>query len=351
MRSPVVSVHVRPPELRAILDCRDGRTPLHEIAAKGQAPTVLLLAAEPDSELASGSGGGGRECSASQSGSASVTTETSVLGSSDSNSASTGIAGGGDKLSGDDSESGGGVDGGAVVPALPSSLPSASRAAAPATADNGIGDSMNAADAVSTTVDGASTDIESARKANVDNADAAISTPTPAALPLIRIPHPLSDFAAPSLADTDEDHEVSAFADDVGQVQHVPGDSISPKSPGNHPNKNTRGSFVAAEGGPWGPHENDTSLIHGSSSGNGSPDTTGQDNGVEEEEASAWGGLLAVDVHCLESVNCPLHEAAASGSVGAVLSLLDLGADVAAVNGRGDTALHVSQTSRYNYGG
>ncbi|CAN0535272.1 unnamed protein product, partial [Ectocarpus sp. 8 AP-2014] len=40
--------------------------------------------------------------------------------------------------------------------------------------------------------------------------------------------------------------------------------------------------------------------------------------------------------------NCPLHEAAASGKVGAVLSLLDLGADVSVANGCGDTALHVS---------
>lgn len=39
----------------------------------------------------------------------------------------------------------------------------------------------------------------------------------------------------------------------------------------------------------------------------------------------------------------PLHEAAESGSVETVLSLLDLGADVLAADAHGDTPLHVSK--------
>lgn len=61
-----------------------------------------------------------------------------------------------------------------------------------------------------------------------------------------------------------------------------------------------------------------------------------------QDGASAWGGLLEVDIPCVGSGSYPLHEAAVSGSVGAVLSLLDLGADMSVVNACGDTPLHVS---------
>lgn len=70
--------------------------------------------------------------------------------------------------------------------------------------------------------------------------------------------------------------------------------------------------------------------------------STSQSRGVTTQDGvSAWGGLLEVDIPCAGSGDYPLHEAAASGSVGAVLSLLDLGANVSAVNACGDTPLHV----------
>ena len=80
-----------------------------------------------------------------------------------------------------------------------------------------------------------------------------------------------------------------------------------------------------------------------SNSGN---DGRGGSHRTGDSWTSEWGDLLDVNIRCAGSGSCPLHEAAASGSIGAVLSLLDLGADVSIANGCGDTALHVSVTRR-----
>ncbi|CAM9488276.1 unnamed protein product, partial [Hapterophycus canaliculatus] len=87
-------------------------------------------------------------------------------------------------------------------------------------------------------------------------------------------------------------------------------------------------------------------VVDGDNSNRPGTETAGgegqEGNNDNDNDVSGWEGLLEVDLRCSGSGNCPLHDAAASGSVGAVLSLLDLGADIAITNGRGDTALHVA---------
>lgn len=355
------------------------------MAIRGEAPTVLLLATEADSEWASGGGGGGGG------------TGTGTGTSTSTNDPSSGKGAGGgsghvDDRSSDEQEGGRG--------ACLSSSSSATAASLDAVLDVGASGGARAAGTSSVGGDGAAA-------AN----DAGTGTPAPSS---VRSPLPLSTFAAPSLADTDDprdhhrrrnhlDNAATAAADAGTAVEggaatepavadSLIGTSVVSKKLRAGRNSSTRsrgsrdaaatavaaaavplesgrgGSFAAGgcrsnSSGSINEHHRDSSAKHNlpdggtiNNGGSGSETDYGSGgNGVcsseggggirgareGEDNASGWEGLLEVHVRCAGSGNCPLHEAAASGSVGAVLSLLDLGADVDVANGWGDSALHV----------
>lgn len=322
---------------------RAGRTPLHEMAIRGEAPTVLLMATETDSEWTGSSarsGGGG--------------SGDSFTSSSASEGTKTGDRGVG---SSDDASSGRGKDSGRPArPVSPSSSTTAASLNMVVDADVGSGSAVNASPA-----------------AGVPGEEAGVSAPTSS---LVRSPLPLSSFAPPSLADTEElrDHRrrQSGDAAAAGGGDEEPlgggaakgGDgsaalAINVSSSGRRTSRRasaarSRGgratSVVQLESGKGGrrsgemsiAEEEPASLRNAGSAGEADDDSARLGGSEATDEGSGWGGLLDVNVRCGVSGNCPIHEAAASGSVGAVLSLLDLGADMSIVNGCGDTALHVS---------
>ncbi|CAN0143410.1 unnamed protein product [Scytosiphon promiscuus] len=270
----------------------DGRTPLHEMAIRGQVPTVLLLATDADSEW----------------------TNTPI-----------------------DDAGGGGDDGNLGASRL-------SAGSINPTRSNSVG-----AVAARMSVDHGTITAD-------PGAAPASCTPAPSS---VRHPLPLSAFAPPSLAETRE------LCDYHAQQRSGPGDNAGPagagkEGAGGEPaaigisvNSNIRtgtGDETGSagdikNGGDGGQVDDDRdSLDDGNgSSSNGLSFGSGQGReGNNDGHVSGWEGLLEVNARCSGSGNCPLHEAAASGSVGAVLSLLDLGADLAITNGRGDTALHVA---------
>lgn len=301
---------------------RDGRTPLHEMAARGEAPTVLLLAAEPDDEITSSSGGGAGDDD-------SAVGDSGVLGRDGDSGAGTGSGsnsngsiddtdsssiGGG---SGDDHDTFNEPDGVAATlgssSPLPSSVDVAVSPPSPAAEPTGAG-----------VAEGVATDTPSTLGPVVAQA----------ALCLIRSPRPLSAFAAPSLSDTDDEH--STHTETQGQASDMAGANQPRHGPSNHFLKN--GEATDEITAVPDPDENGDALVGSTPRERGSRGM----NRSTEDEASAWKDLLDVNVRCSVSGNCPLHEAAASGSVGAVLSLLYLGADTSITNACGDTALHVS---------
>lgn len=361
------------------LERRGGRTPLHDMAIRGEAPTVLLLATETGSDgtgssvrsggaggdsitLGTSSGGSGSGSSTSSSGSEGTKTEDSSGGSSDD------VSSGGEQ-DGDGDRGGGG-------PARPPSSSSSTTAASAslnivvdADADAGA----ERAAAYTRPVDGAA------------GGEAGSGAPAPSA---VRSPLPLSSFAAPSLADTEEVHDhrrhqprgaaggggdegppgaKAAKEGDASAALAINVNGVDPRLSRRASTNRSRGgraaSVVQLEGGRDGrgsrmsiadeqsapngvnsAREADDDISEMVGGGGGVAANSGARLGESEEgnEASGWGGLLDVDVRCAGSGNCPLHEAAASGSVGAVLSLLDLGADASIANGCGNTALHVS---------
>ncbi|CAM9764815.1 unnamed protein product [Ectocarpus fasciculatus] len=314
----------------------DGRTPLHEMAARGEAPTVLLLATEADSEWTnSGSGGVG-----TGSGNASLDTR-----SDDASSAPSGGGGGGDDSSSVDDGSS------SCVTAASSALVDdhAGGEDGDGSARKGSGSSIRVSgggrgDVDEKVGDGVKRMSDIAVIASSAAAAAAPDTPAPSS---VRSPQPLSAFAAPSLADTEElrdlrhhHHDVTNVASNAQRPEGAAIDTGRAGSTSTSTNINSTSSLVgdtrdtARSGG------NDTDY-----GGDDRDDIGGREirsEGEEGDDPSGWGGLLEVDVRCSGSGNCPLHEAAASGRVGAVLSLLDLGADVSVANGCGDTALHVA---------
>lgn len=365
------------------------------MAIRGQAPTVLLLATETDSEWTGSSGRGGGVGG----GDTSLDTSSGVgsAGGRDSNTSSSGSEGSeiGARSGGrsDDvgSEGEKGVDGdrGGGRPARPSSSSSSTAAASlNIVVDIDAGAAARAGSG-------------SVTRASVGNARATdrgpvVGAPDEArprarAPSAVRSPLPPSSFAAPSLADTEELHDhrrhqsgdaATGGGDDVqpGGGAAKEGDAsaaFATNANSSDPRLSRRASTTRSRGGrtaaavqpergrsggsrgvsitneqPDGSKNapddaNSTSEADDDSNGTfsdggGGADSTRLGGSEEGDEVSGWGGLLDVDVRCSGSGNCPLHEAAASGSVGAVLSLLDLGADVSIVNGCGDTALHVS---------
>ncbi|CAM9488020.1 unnamed protein product [Ectocarpus sp. 4 AP-2014] len=317
----------------------DGRTPLHEMAARGEAPTVLLLATEADSEWTNGGSGG----EGTESGNASLDTR------SDDASSAPGAGGGGgnDSSSGDDFSS-------SCVTAASSVVvdDQAGGVGGDHGARKGSGSSIPVSGGDTGVADGNAGD--SAKRmsdiAAVVSAAAAPDTPAPSS---VRSPLPLSAFAAPSLADTEElrdlrhhYHDVTNAASRVERPEGVAIDTARAGSTSTTTNVNSRSSLArkASSSG----DTRDTARSGGNHSyygGDDHDDSSGSEvrsEGEEGDNPSGWGGLLEVDMRCSGSGNCPLHEAAASGKVGAVLSLLDLGADVSVANGCGDTALHVA---------
>ncbi|CAM9640707.1 unnamed protein product, partial [Ectocarpus sp. 12 AP-2014] len=317
----------------------DGRTPLHEMAARGEAPTVLLLATEADSEWTDGSSGG----AGTGSGNASLDTR------SDDASSAPGAGGGG----GDDSSSGDDIS---------SSCVSAASSAVIDDQVGGVGGDNGAREGSGSSipVSGGDTGVADGKAgdgakrmsdvAAVASAAAAPDTPAPSS---VRSPLPLSAFAAPSLADTEDfrdlrhhHHDVTNAAGKAERPEGVAIDTGRAGSTSTSTNVNGRSSLArkASSSG----DTRDTARSGGNHSdygGDDHDDSSGREvrrEGEEGDDPSGWGGLLEVDVRCSGSGNCPLHEAAASGKVGAVLSLLDLGADVSVANGCGDTALHVA---------
>lgn len=449
---------------------RAGRTPLHEMAARGHAPTVLLLAAEPESDIASSTGGGrtldgypSGEDGAGCGGAGDVGGGVGMSAASSSSPSGIGPVGGEGSHDGendliadsrdDDTDAGGEASGG----------------------DDGLGASDAGVERATTAecAPGPNVEDNKAKRCGGDGrgGDAVVSTASVHSL--IRYPRPLSEIPAPSLADTPErqycspkdrpDNSGDRAGEAVTEVLHDSNDcsfsgggggiadvgltsdaietstlearprgSCSNSSDGRNsrrrqslrrnslqlPTKRTslksrssysrssvrrssvsrsshgrRASFVSATSGDaWGSVADSTNnaaerhdkvtrrggsiddchgriasdttgdrrnsddkpvtTVTGGGSGDGDRNDGDWDtphHGDEEntiyDEGSAWGGLLDVDVRCSGSGSCPLHEAAASGSVGAVLSLVDLGADVLMANYRGDTALHVSYSS------
>lgn len=389
--------------LLLLLECRDGRTPLHEMAIRGEAPTVLLLATEAESEWASGSAGdtdtrasnstsgdGGTSLGTSSNDQSSTRRGARPSKASDDGASDTGQGFGPDDNGSDRREE---VGRGTRLPS------SSSAAVAPLdiVVDEGVIEKSGGVRAGSSSTphtssvggEGSST----ARKSR--RGDDGLDAPAPSC---VRTPLPLSNFAAPSLADTDDfyDHHRCRQWENAGIADAVAGTAVEEGAAATEagateglgstdPNINklragrsssdsredAAGAAVATSaavaGAAAAPKKGRTGgSVRGSASsinslhdggainsggsemddssdrvcrreGEGSSNTRGEG----EEKTSGWEELLEVNVRCSESGNYPLHEAAASGSVGAVLSLLDLGAIVGVVNGRGDTALHV----------
>lgn len=345
------------------------------MAIRGEAPTVLLLATETDSEWTGSSARSGGVGS----GSTSLATSSGV-GCGDSNASSSGSGGSSDD---GDADRGGGR----------STQPPSASSSTTAASLNIVVDTKADADA------DAGADAERARsgittRASVGNAGAAGGSLVfgaageeagagECAPSLVRSPLPLSSFAAPSLADTKDfrDHrrhksgDTAAGGGDEGPPglgAEREGDVSAPLAIGVNSGDrrlsrrasavHTRGgrsaSVVQLEVGKGGrksiaeeqPADNNNAPNGANRKADddsdekvsgGAADSARLGGSEGGDDLSGWGGILDADVRCAGSGNCPLHEAAASGSVGAVLSLLDLGADVSIVNGHGDTALHV----------
>lgn len=371
------------------------------MAIRGEAPTVLLLATEADSEWGSGSAGD-TDTRASNStggdGGTSLCTSTNDQSSarrgarrskaSDDGTSDTGQGFGRDHNGSDHQEEG------ARGARLPSS---SSTAAAPLdiVVDEGVieqnggvrAGSSSAARTSSVGGEGSS----AARKSRRYDAD--LDAPAPSC---VRTPLPLSNFAAPSLVDTDDFYDrqryrqsenpatavaVAGIAVEEGAAATEPGATEglgstsatvsklrANRSSSAHsrdsrdeaadaaaaavagvaaaPRKGWTGGSVRDSAGSISTVQDGGAINNGGSETDDSSGRVSRKQGSssirgEGEKTSGWEGLLEVNVRCSESGNYPLHEAAASGSVGAVLSLLDLGASVNMVNGRGDTALHV----------
>ncbi len=311
------------------------------MATRGEAPTVLLLATEVDSEGASSSAPGG---ALDSNGSAATSGgRHSEGGPGDGDSRDTSSSDN-EQSSVADSSSGGGRGG--------SAQPSSSSADTTASAAIGVDRDAGGGHADSDSVKG--TSVESAGAARRTSARGAAGPDDLGGDSMhtsLRSPLPLSTFAVPSLADTKEldGHSPRRSGDeaDRGRKGRAPSggrgsaegeaSAVLPVS--------VNGTYRRSLGelGPGDEAGRNASDTDGSSaamnSGGGGSDSTRAGRGEEEDDG--WGGILEVDVRCSGSGNCPLHEAAASGSVGAVLSLLDLGADLSVANSRGDTALHV----------
>ncbi|CAM9626482.1 unnamed protein product [Ectocarpus sp. 6 AP-2014] len=317
----------------------DGRTPLHEMAARGEAPTVLLLATEADSEWTNGGSGG----AGTGSGNASLDTR------SEDASSAPGAGGGGD----DDSSSG---------DDLSSSCVTAASSAVVDDQAGGVGDENGArvGSGSPIPVSGGDTGVADGNAADgakrlsdiaaVASAAAAPDTPATSS---VRSPLPLSAFVAPSLADTEELRDLRHHHHDVtnatGKAERPEAVAIGTGRAGStstSTNVNSRSSLARKASSSGDTRDTARSGGNLSDGGGDDQDDSGgrevRSEGEEADDPSGWGGLLEVDVRCSGSGNCPLHEAAASGKVGAVLSLLDLGADVSVANGCGDTALHVA---------
>lgn len=312
------------------------------MAARGEAPTVLLLATEADSEWTNGGSGG----AGTGSGNASLVTR------SDDASSAPGAGGGGgdDSSSGDDfssscvtAESSAVVDDQAGGVGGDNGARKGSGSAIPVSGgDTGVADG-NAGDGAKRMSDIAA----------VASAAAAPDTPAPSS---VRSPLPLSAFAAPSLADTEELHDLRHHHHDVtnaaGKAERPEGVAVDTGRAGStstRTNVNSRSSLARKASSSGDTRDTARGGNHSDYGGDDHDDSGGREvrsEGEEGDDPSGWGGLLEVDVRCSGSGNCPLHEAAASGKVGAVLSLLDLGADVSVANGCGDTALHVSAIFR-----
>eukprot|EP00903_Cladosiphon_okamuranus_P012766 g11934.t1 len=347
-----------------------GRTPLHEMAIRGEAPTVLLLATETDSEWT------GSSVRSGGAGNGNISLGTSNCGdgggSNASSSGSEGIktgdhnGGSSDDVSSHGEEGGVGDRGGGGSARPLSSSFSTTAASLNLAVDAEAGAEHAAAD--TRPIDGAAGE------------EAGGCAPAPS---VVRSPLPLSAFAAPSLADTKElrDHRRHQSRDAAGgsgdegppgggaakegdvsaalAINVNGGDPRSSRSTSTTRSRGGRAASTVQEGNGRGSRK---SVVDDQSAPNGAHGTDEADDdsdvkvsggcsaadsarlggSEEEDEVSGWGGLLDVNVRCAGSGNCPLHEAAASGSVGAVLSLLDLGADASIVNCNGDTALHVA---------
>lgn len=295
------------------------------MAIRGQAPTVLLLVSEPMSELGSGNGGAvfqGKSDSIKKNIKPTEDSgENNISGGEDSrgNLDDADASGDGDGVC-EDSGSGGRPNGGTAAP-----LSSVS-ASAPTIEPNAAGAAPTAGGSVTTA--------ETTGKASTGKDKGTAPYPEPSSL--IRFPHHQSQFCVPSLADIDEFSEGSN-ADSRGVAINVSSNSSLSGQGGGTTRESVHRSFAVSEGHTWDSKEHTRDGISGDRS-----KLRGQESNERKEDgASAWEGLLDVNVCCLGSGNYPLHEAAASGSVGAVLSLSDLGANMSVVNGCGDTALHV----------
>lgn len=374
-----------------MLGYRDGRTPLHEMAIRGEAPTVLLLATEAGSEWGGGScsagdigtrisndtgGGGGSSLGTSTNDQTSASGGARRSKASNDEATTTGTGVGLDDGDSDEHERGGGAR-------LSSS--SCTTAASlnivvdeGSSASGGVRAGRPSAARASSVGGGSSSATRNSR-----SSDDSLNAPIPCA---VRSPVPLSNFAAPSLADTDSfyDHYTHRQSDNAATADAVAGNALeegeasgaaavealeytntSIEKAGTSMNSSThlRGSRDAAAAAvaasatttPQKCGRRGSVGVGVSSNNNGGSEADdssgrvcrkegGRSRREGEQKVSGWEGLLEVHVPCIGSGNCPLHEAAASGSVGAVLSLLDLGANVNMVNGSGDTALHVSVT-------
>lgn len=317
------------------------------MAARGEAPTVLLLATEADSEWTNGGSGG----AGTRSGNSSLDTRSDAR-SDDASSAPGGSGDGGD----DDNSSAdnGGNDSSSCVTAASSAVVDdhAGGEEGDVNARKGSGSSIRVSGGGPGVADekagyGVKRMSDNAAITSAAVAAAAPGAPAPSS---VRSPLPLSGFAAPSLADTEELRDLRQHHQDVtsaaSKAERPEGAAIDTGRAGStstSTNGNSRSSPVrkaSSSGDTAHSHGNDTDY-----SGDDHDDSVSREvrsEGEEGDDPSGWGGLLEVDVRCSGSGNCPLHEAAASGRVGAVLSLLDLGADVSMANGCGDTALHVS---------
>lgn len=304
------------------------------MAARGQAPTVLLLAAEPESDASGSLGAASLSPVESPGDSAGGSKGATASGLGDDDPGEVGLTSS-DEPNGDDS---------AVAPL--SEQQDAATPSPTAAASSGEGAATSAA-ASPTNSEGARQAAASSSGEGViagDDADAgtAVTTMTPAPpVPVSRIrsPLPLSAFPAPSLADTDELYDGSPPSALVPATDAA--DSRESRKSEEYPHRGSESGLESPATG-RGDSSEPTEARHDGIAP--APDASGgrKDSGGGGDGASSWGGLLDVNIFCSGSGNCPLHEAAGSGSVGAVLSLLDLGADVSAMNARGDTALHVS---------
>lgn len=303
------------------------------MAARGHALTVLLLAAEPESELTSStsrSGGrGGIDASLGHSsGTGNDTRAFNGGGGADGGESVSGGVNSGSSI-GSANVGGGGVAGGhkyqhgggggsdesssdvARVTSQPPSTPS------PPT--------FPALMPVNPTRKGARADAAAVAATATSNGEISCG---PSSC-VMRVPRDLATIAAPSLADTDLHDE---------HLTHHAGGGVAGAPTTNRTTTMSKQPSVGKR----------IAQSEGSAGGGGSAHG-GSGNSARDAWMSEWAGLLDVNIRCAGSRSCPLHEAAASGSVGAVLSLLDLGADVSITNGCGDTALHVSGCEWYIY--